>query len=281
VGATPLDELGAEVAAGQAVVIVGAGVSVAATGGAPTASWVGLLNDGVAYFEALLGPSLPPGWGERRQAQLAAGDLDELVGAAEDLTGRLGRLAGGEFGRWLAGGIGELSATRPQVLEALAGLGVPLATTNYDGLLEAATGRPAVTWRQGALVEQILRGDHDAILHLHGHWQDPTSVVLGVRSYEAVLGDAYAEAMRKALASTGTLVLLAAGRAWPTRTLGRCGVGWPGCLPAPLTVTLASAWRRSWPICGVSTAWMSASSHWPTASATTTWPIPTQPGALN
>jgi hypothetical protein len=48
-GATPLDDLREELAARRAVVIVGAGVSVAATGGSPTASWVGLLEDGVAY----------------------------------------------------------------------------------------------------------------------------------------------------------------------------------------------------------------------------------------
>jgi hypothetical protein len=209
--ATPGDDLREEMAAGQAVVIVGAGVSMAATGGAPTASWTGLLNDGVTYCEALLGPSLPPGWAERRGAQVASGDLDELVGAAEDLTSRLGGPAGGEFGRWLAASIGKLSPTRPAVLQALAALGVPLATTNYDGLLEATTGRPAVTWRQSALFEQVLRGDYEAILHLHGHWQDPESVVLGIRSYEAVVGNTHAEAMRRALASTRTLVFVGCG----------------------------------------------------------------------
>jgi hypothetical protein len=74
-GATQLDDLREELAARQAVVIVGAGVSVAATGRAPTASWVGLL-DGVAYCEALLGPSLPDGWAGRRRAQLASGDTE-------------------------------------------------------------------------------------------------------------------------------------------------------------------------------------------------------------
>jgi hypothetical protein len=211
VGATPLDELREELAAGRAVVIVGAGVSVAATGGALTASWTGLLEDGVTYCESLLGPSLPAGWAERRRAQLASGDTEELISAAEDLTRRLGSPDGGEFARWLERSVGRLEASRPAVLTALAALGMPLATTNYDGLLETATGRPAVTWRRGALVEQVVRGDSDAILHLHGHWQDPGSVVLGVRSYEAVLGDAHAEAMRKALAATRTLVFVGCG----------------------------------------------------------------------
>jgi hypothetical protein len=53
---------------GQAVAIVGAGVSIAAIDNAPTASWAGLLQNGVAYCEGLLGPSLPAGWaGIRRE----------------------------------------------------------------------------------------------------------------------------------------------------------------------------------------------------------------------
>jgi hypothetical protein len=59
--ATPLDGLRAEITAGQAVAIVGAGVSIAATGNAPAASLAGLLQDGVAYCDGLLGPSLPAG----------------------------------------------------------------------------------------------------------------------------------------------------------------------------------------------------------------------------
>jgi SIR2-like domain len=68
-----------------------------------------------------------------------------------------------------------------------------------------------VTWRQSALFEQVLRGDYEAILHLHGHWQDSESVVLGIRSYEAVVGTIHAEAMRRALASTRTLVFVGCG----------------------------------------------------------------------
>ena len=44
-----------------------------------------------------------------------------------------------------------------------------------------------MTWRNGAQVQQVLRGQRKAVLHLHGHWEDPASVVLGIRSYEAVL----------------------------------------------------------------------------------------------
>jgi hypothetical protein len=111
-GATPLDDLREELAAGRAIVIFGAGVSVAATGGAPMASWVGLLEDGIAYCDSLLQSSLPAGWAERRRAELASGDTEELVGAAEDLTRRLGGPIGGEYARWLERSVGRLEATR-------------------------------------------------------------------------------------------------------------------------------------------------------------------------
>jgi hypothetical protein len=51
----PLNDLRTELAAGQAVVVVGPGVAVPATGKASVASWVGLLKDGVAFCEGLLG----------------------------------------------------------------------------------------------------------------------------------------------------------------------------------------------------------------------------------
>jgi plastocyanin len=187
------------------------GVSMAATGNAPLASWRGLLEDGVAYCEGLLGPSVPAGWADRRRAQLASGDSEEVISAAEDITRRLGGPDGGEYRRWLEQSVGQLTVTHPEVPEALGALGVPLATTNYDGLLEQATGLPAVTWRQGAQVEQALRNTMRAVLHLRGHWDDPASVVLGIRNYEAVLGDTHAKAMRNALAATRTLVFVGYG----------------------------------------------------------------------
>jgi tetratricopeptide (TPR) repeat protein len=240
-GTTPLDDLREDLAASRVVVIVGAGVSVAATGGAPTASWVGLLEDGVTYCESLLGPSLSAGWADRRRAQLASGDTEEFISAAEDIARRLGGPTGGEFARWLDRSIATLKATSPQLPAALAALRVPLATTNYDGLLETATGRPAVTWRQGALVEQMIHGDRDAVLHLHGYWQDPASVVLGIRSYERVLGDAHAEAMRKALAATRTLVFVGFGAGLSDPNFGALR-GW-------LTEVFASSTYRHYRLC--------------------------------
>jgi tetratricopeptide (TPR) repeat protein len=223
-----LEDLRQELARGRVIVLVGAGVSVGATGGAPVASWTGLLEDGVARREQLpMGP-LPAGWGDRVRGQIQSGDVEELLLAAEAVTGRLGGREHGEYRRWLRETVGQLNASNREVLAALRDLGGILATTNYDGLLEEVTGLPAVTWQDQARAQTVLRGDEPAVLHLHGFWQEPKSVVLGVRSYQQLLGDEHAQTMQETMAAAGTLLFVGFGagladpnfaalRAWMSR----------------------------------------------------------------
>jgi tetratricopeptide (TPR) repeat protein len=206
-----VEDLRRELARGRVIVLVGAGVSVAATGRAPVASWTGLLEDGVARCEQLALRPLPAGWGDRTRAQIATGDVEELLLAAEAVTYRLGGREHGEYRRWLTETVGELKASHLEVLEALRDLGGILVTTNYDGLLEQVTGRPAVTWQDTARAQAVLRGDEQAIVHLHGFWQEPGTVVLGVRSYEQLLGAEHAQAMQQVMAAMGTLLFVGFG----------------------------------------------------------------------
>jgi hypothetical protein len=71
-------DLAREIADGQIVVLVGAGVSIAASGGAPAASWTGLLSTGVERCEQVV-PGPPAGWGERVRGEIGSGDLDDLL----------------------------------------------------------------------------------------------------------------------------------------------------------------------------------------------------------
>ena len=88
----------------QVVTIVGSGVSIASTGNAPTASWQGLLLQGITHCEQFI-----PGFSKRRADRqrealkdaLEDGDLVELLAVAEQLSTRLGAPKGGEFVRWL------------------------------------------------------------------------------------------------------------------------------------------------------------------------------------
>src|SRR4051794_40384784 len=164
-------------------------MAILGSGNAPTASWRGLLEHGIDRCVDLGLLSVELGDLSRRQLEL--GDLESWLSVAEQITNRLGGRRGGGFRRWLGGTGGSLEphASGRAALEALMALGVPVATTNYDGLLEDAGGLQAVSWRDGPRAQRVLRGDEAGVVHLHGFWRDPESVVLGVRSYEGVLAD--------------------------------------------------------------------------------------------
>ena len=154
---------------------------------------------------------MPAGWSDVVRSQLALRDTKSLLSVAEQVTKYLRAPQGGEFARWLRETVGGLPLRNPEVLQAIAELEVPIATTNYDGLAEEATGLAAVTWRNGFRTERVLRGDARGIVHLHGHWREPTSVILGVRSYAQLLRDGYGRSMLDLLATMRTLVLVGFG----------------------------------------------------------------------
>ena len=105
----------------------------------------------------------------------------------------------------------QLKIVDDSVLAAIAALGLPIATTNYDRLLETITSQPAVNWTQRHKVQPILRGDEKGIIHLHGDWDDPKSVVLGHRTYAAVERDPHAQAILREIFSSRTVLLVGFG----------------------------------------------------------------------
>jgi tetratricopeptide (TPR) repeat protein len=209
-----LEYLRRQIAERQVLLVVGAGVSMAATAGSPTqsyASWKGLLDNGISSCLVSGTQSLPAGWAERRREDLASNDLDRLLSVAKQVASQLGAPRGAPYASWLSKTVGVLKATTPAILYALSDLSLPIATTNYDDLLEEVTGLPAVTWRSGAQVEHVVRGHAPGILHLHGHWQDPESVVLSPGDYRAIQADQHTQAMMRALRATKTLVFIGFG----------------------------------------------------------------------
>jgi hypothetical protein len=194
----------------RVVVVAGAGVSVAATRGARAASWVGMLEDGISRCEQMF-HDLPDRWADELRGRMSAGAVDDLLFVADEVTRVLGGPRGGEYRRWLREAVGSLEPEDPAIIEALCDLGVPIATTNYDSLIERVTGLESVTWRSGPRVERSVRGDEPGVLHLHGHWEDPESVVLGIHSYGDVLGDAYAQFVPRALSAFNSLLFVGCG----------------------------------------------------------------------
>lgn len=200
----------------RVVWVVGPGVPRGALRGTPSepyTSWAGLARSGLRRIHEL---------GRITSEELA--DLERLLGhnsfmtwrlVAEKIEQELGAPMSGEFRRWLRETVGEFERhlVDRTVLDALADhqrRGGLLTTTNYDILLETTTGLPAATWRSPADAERALRGDEPQVLHLHGVWRSPDSVVLGIHPYDDGFHDPHARAVMRMLCTDRTLVFVGA-----------------------------------------------------------------------
>lgn len=165
------------------LIICGAGVSVAATDGAAP-SWSALIASGIARVE-----SLDPdeeAWATYSRSRLSKNKPSEWIKVADELTERLGGSRNAEFSEWIEHEVGHLDVKSSEILDALKGLGCPIATTNYDNILSSSLGIPAITWEEPEQVHRFLSDKFRAILHLHGHWHKPSTIILGSASYDAL-----------------------------------------------------------------------------------------------
>jgi hypothetical protein len=207
--ATPLDDLNDELASHpqRVLVVAGTGVSLATDPSNSCAGWGGLLRHGVQWCRDRC-PAIRRDWFDVVEGLLRLGKLVEAAGL---VAGELRRMHDGEYARWLMESVGELKVGNDQLIRALLGWDVQIATTNYDSLIEHVSGRGAVTWRDPGLVTQFLRGDSADILHLHGHYHRADTVVLDARNYEDICRDeATQNALRTCLTSR-TVVFVGCG----------------------------------------------------------------------
>lgn len=212
------DELRKELADPRdTVIIVGAGVTIGALQGSvcqTRASWAGLIRHGLEH--AVMLGTITPDVASALTNLLSLSDPNLWISAAERVSAALGAPEHGEFRRWLRDALEPFASSIQDrsALEALAELqrrGATLATVNYDGLLEAVTGLPPVTWRDKSEVDLILNRRANGILHLHGYWARPETIVLGTTSYAQVVGDEYARTVLTVLRAARMLVYVGHG----------------------------------------------------------------------
>jgi formylglycine-generating enzyme required for sulfatase activity len=164
--------------------------------------------------------------GEEQEAVLRLIDFAEsdlLIGVASIIEARLGAPDGAEWRRWLSASIGQLQPERREVLDAIHAMGVPIVTTNYDGLLEATapgTRAKAVTWLDPAACVKALRGEDAAVVHLHGSWERPESVVLGAGTYQRVHASKAAQEIQASLARFTSFLFIGCGRTLEDPNIG-------------------------------------------------------------
>jgi hypothetical protein len=211
---TPIAKLRKAIASGQAVFITGTGVSVAAckqqeVEGHKVATWMGLLEHGVHYLKTI--GAADDKAVERWIEAIRSGENDFMIRAAGMIAERMRKKNKGTFHGWLKDTIGKLEIQDKALLEAIHALPGMLATLNYDNLMEEATGRQAVTWKQADVMQDVLRGtiqSKEKVLHLHGHVNDPESVVLGESSYEKAKNDPHAKSVLRSFFISHTVVFI-------------------------------------------------------------------------
>lgn len=211
---TILDDLKQAVAGKRAMIIAGAGTTIAAVGrDVECATWTGLIENGLRRAADLGG--WKPDTLSLYLTMARSDDLDALLAAAQKIAGALGQEKGdGAFSGWLRGTVGSLAVKDKAILDAMAALhrhGLLLATTNYDSLLSNACNVPPVIVSEEGDALRLLRKEDKGILHLHGHHKTPRSVVLGTALYKNVVDDPFQTFLQQALAAGNSLIFVGCG----------------------------------------------------------------------
>jgi len=197
------ERLATELANGRLVIIAGTGVTTGITDGAPTSGWGGLIDDGIRHVE-----KRDPDTSSLLQLRMEkATSAEDLVGIAHDLKRYLGK----DFGRWIAQSVGELPCVKPDVPTALAALGAPILTTNYDDLLEKILSRPSATWHRPSDMRRVLLQESVAIGHLHGVWTDIDSVIFSQGDYQTITENADAQSVQTGAFALKTFLFVGVG----------------------------------------------------------------------
>lgn len=187
---TPMEQLVSAFGRNGVVVVVGTGVTAAATKGAATSTWQGLLKDGIKR----LGSSSP------EKSALLELTLDQAQ-CPEDyasIAEQIKRALGNNFGRWLNISVGQLEPLDDRLINAIGDLRVPILTTNYDSLLERVLKRNTICWTQTNEMSRMLREGTTSIGHLHGIWTDTSSVIFSNEDYSRIIQDADAQKVQQA-----------------------------------------------------------------------------------
>jgi hypothetical protein len=206
------NELRARITEKNAIIIVGAGVSKAASNH-PYADWQGLLRAGFEYVTDNC-PALREESRESLSLRVNQREnLDEWLTAAYEIQSTLRR--NGQFENWLEESVGRIRPVNKELIDAIGALDVPIFTTNYDGILSEHLNRSVITWEEPDEILRVLRKKDNAhrknIVHLHGYYKRPSSVVFGVDSYTRLIKASLTPDIERAIALSNDMIFIGVG----------------------------------------------------------------------
>ncbi|SKU29000.1 Uncharacterised protein [Mycobacteroides abscessus subsp. massiliense] len=213
---THVDDISEKIASGRDVVIIlGTGFSSAVADDPTNASWPGLLSAGVEYLETN-GLFSNPVLRASIESDIEIGtsiDGSFLLSAGQKIASLMNRDASPHFAAFLRDTIGRLKVGHGKELlgEVIADLNVPVITTNYDLLFEEISNRPSATWLDARRFRSAITSQTADVVHLHGVWDNPQSVVLTPVDYETILHSSEVEALRQAIGVLKTIIFIGYG----------------------------------------------------------------------
>ena len=194
----------------EAVLILGAGASMAMTRAAPTANWVGLIRNGIESAAD------DKEWATIQTTNLEYAlkktDVAAIVGVAGQISAKLRAQGGGQaYSDWLREAIGSLRPAEDELAKTLGSLDLPILTTNYDTLVESVLGWSSADWTEVEMMRDAFRGRSRVVGHLHGVWNKPDTVIFSESDYTRLLMNEKIQFVQQAQYSTKSFVYIGFG----------------------------------------------------------------------
>jgi hypothetical protein len=198
------------VSGSDVVFIVGSGLSATTTDGAQTATWGGLIRSGADRAQRLDGAN-GDRWRSLVDGLLEYPETNTVIQAAGMVAGALRRIGESAFSQWMNDDIGDLEVRNDAAAAALLSYPFPILTTNYDTLLEKVGARQSTDWTDVRGFHEVVTRASDAIGHLHGVWNNPSSIVLSETDYAQFRTHKSIEALERAVSALKSIVYVGFG----------------------------------------------------------------------
>ncbi|CAF3551095.1 unnamed protein product [Rotaria socialis] len=206
------------IALNQAIIFIGAGVSVYTTNSEQEVScWKGLLKHGLqrCYQSGWISDEDFNDFNDKSKSNTA--EVDDYLFAAHLIKNSFKmqseRKKNDMFRIWLRETVGKLLAKRPELIEAIGELGCPILTTNYDSLIEDTLNRKTLTWSKYHTdgIDDSLERLQNYILHVHGHFEESDSIIFTSDDYNRIRQYYFEQSKLRGLLETKTLIFFGFG----------------------------------------------------------------------
>lgn len=202
-GSPHIAELRELIARGDATLILGAGIAKAIAPAAPT--WTEAIERAqliaAQHAPADLGMEQP-----RSQTPVPVGPTRRMVALADQAAKGLGPRNGHLWREFLINTFGALRPSEWTTIDAIGSLGLRMATTNYDTLIERSLGLKSVT-PTGLLANADRRRRAQEVIHLHGIFSDPESVVWTRKDYRRLSARRLGIYLQQSISANGLIFI--------------------------------------------------------------------------